>query len=96
MKYFLQMSLVLFILWSKSSQAQQIHTLSLKEAWEQANDNYPGLHERKYLIEEFKIRKKEAQSQALPQVQLQAQSSFGTLNGSAGAFFPVPGVFNIR
>lgn len=95
MKYFLQMSLVLFILWSKSSQAQQIHTLSLKEAWEQANDNYPGLHERKYLIEEFKIRKKEVQSQALPQIQLQAQSSFGTLNSSAGAFFPVPGVFNL-
>lgn len=95
MKYLLQMPLVLLILWSKPSQAQQPHTLSLKEAWERANNSYPGLDEQKYLIEEFKIRKKEVQSQALPQIQLQAQSSYGTLEGSTGAFFPVPGVFNV-
>jgi outer membrane protein TolC len=95
MKYLLQMLLVLFILWSKPSHAQQPPTLSLQQAWERANNHYPGLDERKYLIDEFKIRKKEVQSQALPQVQLQAQSSYGTLAGSTGAFFPIPGSFNV-
>ncbi|MEJ5963577.1 TolC family protein [Pedobacter immunditicola] len=95
MKYILQMLLVLFILWSKPSQAQQPNTLSLQQAWERANNNYPGLEEQKYLVDEFKIRKKEVQSQALPQVQLQAQSSYGTFAGSTGAFFSLPGIFNV-
>lgn len=95
MKYFLQLPFLMVILMSISSQAQQTNVLSLKQAWEQANKSYPGLVDREASLGEYKLRKKEVQSLSLPQVQLQAQTSYGTFAGSNGAFFSVPGVFNV-
>ncbi|MBE9601508.1 TolC family protein [Pedobacter sp. MC2016-24] len=95
MKYILQLTLLVFIAFSNSVKAQQLPIITLKDAFAEADRTYPGLAERTAGVEEFEIRKKEVQSKSLPQVQLQAQQSYGTYQGSSGAFFPVPGVFNV-
>jgi outer membrane protein TolC len=75
--------------------AQQKNILTLKEAFAEADRTYPGLAEHIAAIGEYQIRKREVQSKSIPQVQLQAQNSYGTFQGNSGAFFPVPGVFNV-
>ncbi|MET3114927.1 outer membrane protein TolC [Pedobacter sp. CG_S7] len=95
MKYLLQLPFFLAILLSIPSMAQQSNTLSLNQAWEQASNTYPGLKAQEAHIGEYEFNKKEVQSRSLPQVQLQAQNSYGTFAGSNGAFFPVPGIFNV-
>lgn len=95
MKYTLQLALLVLMAFSNAVKAQQQAILTLKDAFAEADRTYPGLAERIAGVEEFEIRKKEVQSKSLPQVQLQAQQSYGTFQGSSGAFFPVPGVFNV-
>lgn len=95
MKYTLQLALLVLIAFSNAIKAQRQPILTLKDAFAYADRTYPGLAERTAGVEEFEIRKKEVQSKSLPQVQLQAQQSYGTFQGSSGAFFPVPGVFNV-
>ncbi|WEK17740.1 MAG: TolC family protein [Candidatus Pedobacter colombiensis] len=95
MKYFLQLPCLLGILFSMQLKAQQPDTLSLKQAWDQAYKTYPALAGQQALIGEYQMRKQEVQSHSLPQLQFQLQNSFGTFAGSTGAFFPVPGVFNV-
>ncbi|WP_214227782.1 TolC family protein [Pedobacter sp. B4-66] len=95
MKYTLQLSCLVLMAFATQVKAQQKNTLTLKEAFAEADRTYPGLAERIAAVGEYKIRKKEVQSKSIPQVQLQAQNSYGTFQGSSGAFFPVPGVFNV-
>ncbi|SMC89623.1 TolC family protein [Pedobacter nyackensis] len=95
MKYTLQLTCLVLIAFAAQLKAQQKNTLTLKEAFAEADRTYPGLAERAATVGEYQIRKKEVQSRAIPQVQLQAQNSYGTFQGSSGAFFPVPGVFNV-
>lgn len=95
MKYTLQLACLVFMALSSSVKAQQQHILTLKAAFAEADSTYPGLAERTASVEEFEIRKKEVQSKSIPQLQLQAQQSYGTSQGSSGAFFPLPGIFNV-
>ncbi|WP_069658437.1 TolC family protein [Arcticibacter eurypsychrophilus] len=95
MKYTLQLSCFMLLAFTIQLKAQQKNILTLKQAFNQADQTYPGLIERAATIGEYQIRKKEVQSRAIPQVQLQAQNSYGTFQGTSGAFFPVPGVFNV-
>lgn len=95
MKYFLHLPYLLVLLFSMPLRAQQNDTLSLSQAWEIAYKSHPTLKSQEALIGEYQLRKQEVQSRSLPQVQLQLQNSFGTFAGSSGAFFPVPGVFNV-
>ena len=90
MKYTLQLSCLVLMAFATPIKAQQKNTLTLKEAFAEADRTYPGLAERFAAVGEYQIRKKEVQSRAIPQVQLQAQNSYGTFQGSSGAFFPVP------
>ncbi|PTS99817.1 hypothetical protein DBR11_11540 [Pedobacter sp. HMWF019] len=91
----LQLLCLLFILFSIRSRAQQPINFSLKQAFKLADQTYPGLAEREARIGEYELRKQEAKSRSLPQIQLQVQNSYGTFEGTNGAFFPVPGVFNV-
>lgn len=95
MKYTLQLSCLVLMAFATQVKAQQKNILTLKEAFTEADRTYPGLAERVAAVGEYQIRKKEVQSKSIPQVQLQAQNSYGTFQGSSGAFFPVPGVFNV-
>lgn len=95
MKYTLQTVCLILMAFSSAAIAQQTNILTLDEAFKEADRSYPGLAERRAIVEEFQFRKKEVQSRSIPQLQLQAQQSYGTYQGSGGAFFPVPGVFNV-
>ncbi|WP_316841552.1 TolC family protein [Pedobacter gandavensis] len=86
---------MLLMLSGISGYSQQHKELSLSHLWELTVDQYPSLTEKQAKIGESEYRKKELHNAAIPQVQLQLQNSFGTFEGTNGAFFPVPGVFNV-
>ncbi|MGY0038018.1 TolC family protein [Pedobacter sp. NJ-S-72] len=96
MKYNLYLISLFFMLTSVSAYAQQPAGLTLTRAWELAYQNYAGLMAKNAQLEEASYAQKETQSRSLPQMQLQLQNSYGTFAGSNGAFFPVPGVFNVN
>ncbi|MBB6269753.1 outer membrane protein TolC [Pedobacter cryoconitis] len=96
MKYNLYLISLFFMLISVSTCAQQTAGLTLAQAWELAYQNYAGLMAKDAQLQEAYYAKKEVQSRSLPQIQLQLQNSYGTFAGSNGAFFPVPGVFNVN
>lgn len=85
---------VALILLSLCTNAQNTR-LSLKEAWEKAYLSYPSLKEKQALIRASEYNTSKVKSEAIPSLQLQLQNTFGTFNGGGGAFFPVPGIFNI-
>ena len=87
---------MLLMLYSVGAYSQETKEGSLSYLWELMGNNYPTLTEKQARIEEFEYRKKELSTVALPQVQLQLQNSFGTFAGTNGAFFPIPGVFNVN
>lgn len=61
-----------------------------------ALEKYPGVHEKISAIQAAQLDQKLVKSKQIPQTKLQLQNSFGTLNSSSGAFFPVPGMFTIN
>ncbi|MET6996530.1 TolC family protein [Chitinophaga defluvii] len=79
-----------------TSYAQAPTTLPLAKAWELAFENYPGLKEKKAQISLSEYQQRLVKHQALPQAQLQLQNTYGTYAGSSGAFFPLPGIFNVN
>lgn len=87
---------MLLMLYSVGAYSQGPKEGSLSYLWELMGEKYPMLTEKQARIEEFEYRKKELRTAALPQVQLQLQNSFGTFAGTNGAFFPIPGVFNVN
>ncbi|MET4140763.1 TolC family protein [Pedobacter sp. UYP1] len=96
MNYNLYLIGIFSMLISVSTYAQQPTGLTLTHAWEIAYQNYSGLLAKNAMLEESQYAQKEIQSRSLPQIQLQLQNSYGTFAGSNGAFFPVPGVFNVN
>ncbi|WP_316745978.1 TolC family protein [Pedobacter gandavensis] len=86
---------MLLMLTSISGYSQAHKELSLSRLWELTADQYPSLAEKQAKIGESEYRKKELRNAAIPTVQLQLQNSLGTFEGTSGAFFPVPGVFNV-
>ncbi|NQX43396.1 TolC family protein [Pedobacter steynii] len=95
-KFPLYLTGMLLMLYSVGAYSQGPKEGSLSYLWELMGNNYPMLTEKQARIEEFEYRKKELSTVALPQVQLQLQNSFGTFAGTNGAFFPIPGVFNVN
>ncbi|TPE46249.1 TolC family protein [Pontibacter mangrovi] len=75
--------------------AQTTTPLSLSEAWQLAFEHYAEFAEQKALIKASAYNKKAVKSSYLPNFQLQLQNTYGTYEGSAGGFFPLPGIFNV-
>lgn len=79
-----------------------IHTFAQKpdvnlyQVYNTALEKYPGVDERVAAINAAQMDQKLIKSKQLPQAKLQLQNSFGTLESSSGAFFPLPGMFNIN
>ncbi len=80
-------------LWNSQAQAQD--SLALSQLWEQAIQQYPSLEAHKAALRQANLNHKLTRNQYLPQLQLQAQHTLGTYQGMGGAFFPLPGIFNI-
>lgn len=69
------------------------HTLG--SLWPKVEENYPGIGAKMSAVDAAKLHERAVKSQRLPQVKAQAQNTYGTFEGSAGAFFPQAGFFNV-
>ena len=76
-----------------SAQQQQAHTLG--SLWPKIEENYPGVGAKLSAIDAAKLHEQAVKGNRLPQVKAQAQHTYGTYEGSAGAFFPQAGFFNV-
>ncbi len=81
---------------SISTASAQKHNLYLLKTYKAALERYPGIDEKTAEIQVAKFQSKFIKSKQLPQARFQLQNSFGTLESSSGAFFPLPGMFNIN
>src|SRR5690606_16739015 len=69
---------------------------NLQQAYITALEKYPGVTEKIGAIHAAQLDQKLIKSKQLPQARLQLQNSYGTLESTSGAFFPLPGIFNIN
>ncbi|RAV29966.1 TolC family protein [Sinomicrobium soli] len=69
------------------------HTLG--ELWPVVEKHYPGIGAKISAMDAAKFGERAVRSDRLPQVKAQAQNTYATYEGSAGAFFPQPGFFNV-
>ena len=74
---------------------QNTHALSLPQLWEQAFTHYPGIEAYQARLNSAKLNQKLVRNQYLPEVQLQVQNTIGSQNAVGGAFFPLPGLYNV-
>jgi outer membrane protein TolC len=86
---------MLFFLARVQTYSQALAELSLTEAWALGVNNYPAFSENQALISAAAYQTQLVKSKYLPQLQTQLQNSYGTYAGSAGAIFPLPGIFNV-
>ncbi|MGJ1385845.1 TolC family protein [Sphingobacterium spiritivorum] len=75
------------------AQQQKEHTLG--SLWSEVEENYPGVSVRISAIAAAKFNQRAVKGNMLPQINAQAQNTYGTYEGSAGAFFPQAGFFNV-
>ncbi|WP_118196461.1 TolC family protein [Albibacterium indicum] len=88
--------LILFLIISFLHTFAQKTEVKLYQVYNTALERYPGVNERVAAIHAAQLDQKLIKSKQLPQAKLQLQNSFGTLESSSGAFFPLPGMFNIN
>ena len=82
-------------LYSTTSYGQDRQRLSLPQMWEQAYNNYPSVEAFESQLQQAIYQKKLVKNRYLPQILLQAQNTVGTNQAVGGAFFPLPGIYNI-
>lgn len=75
--------------------AQQQKEYTLGSVWSKVEQNYPGVGAKISAVDAAKLNERAIKSSMLPQVKAQAQNTYGTFEGSAGAFFPQAGFFNV-
>lgn len=75
--------------------AQQPKENTLGSLWPKVEENYPGVGVKSSAIDAARLHERAVKSALLPQLKAQAQNTYGTYEGSAGAFFPQAGFFNV-
>lgn len=75
--------------------AQQKKEHTLGSLWSKVEENYPGVGAKTSAIDAAKFNQRAVKGNMLPQVIAQAQNTYGTYEGSSGAFFPQAGFFNV-
>ncbi len=68
---------------------------NLADLWRNVAENYAGIKAKQTAADAAALNERAVQSNRLPQIKAQAQSSYGTYNGAGGAFFPQAGFFNV-
>ena len=91
----LYLAVLLSIIVSTESFSQTTEAFSLKQAWQAAFDSYPSLVEKQANFQLAEAEKQQVKQAFLPSLQLQVQNSYGSSSGTSGAFFPLPGIFNV-
>lgn len=87
------MCLAIAVVSELHAQQQKEHTLG--SLWPKVEENYPGVQAKMSAIDAAKLHERAVKGNMLPQVKAQAQNTYGTYEGSAGAFFPQAGFFNV-
>lgn len=72
---------------------QKEHTLG--SLWPKVEENYPGVGAKASSIDAAKLNWRVVKDNQLPQVNAQAQNTYGSYQGNSGGFFPQPGFFNV-
>jgi outer membrane protein TolC len=67
---------------------------SLEQIWQKTLSQYPSLSSKKYQIERQELNEKLVKKEWLPEVNFQAQQSYGSYQGVSGSFFPLAGNYN--
>ncbi|GEO03998.1 hypothetical protein AAE02nite_16620 [Adhaeribacter aerolatus] len=86
---------MLLLLVRVQTYSQTLSELSLTKAWALGVNNYPAFAENQAQISAAAYQTQLVKTKYLPQLQTQLQNTYGTYAGSAGAFFPLPGLFNV-
>lgn len=68
---------------------------TLGSLWLKVEQNYPGIKAAQSAMAAAVLNEKSVSGNRLPQVKMQIQNSYSTYDGSAGAFYPQPGFFNV-
>lgn len=95
MQYRYLLACLLLALVSIEGHGQDNRVMSLPQLWEQAFNNYPSLAAYQARLQQATLDQKLARNQKLPQLNLQVQNTIGTQNTIGGAFFPLPGSYNV-
>jgi len=72
---------------------QKDHTLG--SLWPNVEEHYPGVGAKNSAVGAADYKQRAVRSHMLPQVNAQAQNTYGTYESTAGAFFPQEGSFNV-
>lgn len=72
----------------------QKNLYSLEEIWQKTLEGHPTLASKKALVARQELNKVLVHQQSGPEVNVQAQQSFGSYQNMPGAFFPLPGLYN--
>lgn len=91
----MMLSCLFLWLYSITGFGQDRQRLSLPQMWEKAYKNYPSIEAYQSQLQQAVYEKRLIQNKYLPQVLLQAQNTVGTNQAVGGAFFPLPGIYNI-
>ena len=68
---------------------------SLQEVWSKTLAYFPSLNAKKQWIKEQELKSEQTRKEFLPEVNVQAQQSFGSIQNLPGSFFPQPGMYTI-
>lgn len=79
---------------NKSVHLYTKESLFVRTGLEKKLNQYPSLAEKKYQIQRQELNKDLIKKERLPEVNFQAQQSYGSYQGFAGAFFPLAGMYN--
>src|SRR5690606_18567637 len=91
----IMLSCLFLWLYSITGFAQDGQRLSLSQMSQQAYKNFPSLAVYQSQLEQAVYERKLIHNKYLPRVLLQAQNTIGTNQAVGGAFFPLPGIYNI-
>lgn len=95
MNYRIILSCLFVCLCGITSYGQDNPRLSLGEMWEKAYAIYPSMEAYRSQLQQATYQRELVRHEYLPQVQLQLQNTLGTTQSVGGAFFPLPGIYNI-
>ncbi len=82
------------ILISSTVHAQEKEN-TLGELWPKVEAWYPGIKAKQLTVDAARVDERAVKANMLPQVKAQMQNTYGTYNGTPGAFFPQTGLFNV-
>lgn len=85
---------MIFLLLNTPTVFAQIKTYSLPDVWQNVLQHYPTLTAKKEAIKAQELRKELIREGFLPDVAVQAQQSYGSVQNVPGSFFPLPGLYN--